>query len=313
MADKTLKIGDQEIKYADIPQEDLFTILESEGFIIRDKEQEAKFIENKQAEWIADKTKEWHERLRGDVLEASGLSSESNEKSYEYLKRAFGEKDKKIKEIDKELAEIKEKGFGEHEQNKHLEEQLAKVKADWKADRDQYEGKIGDLNGKIFTDRKNARVNEALDRLRPLFRADLDPEILQDSIESKRAKFEAEVKAVDLNGSIVWQTKEGKPITDSKTGDELSLFDILKSRYDTLIDKKRVQNGLGLNPEDITGGKPGGGEGADKYKQDLPDTVKDQNDLMDYLKGELKLAPGSEEFTKTWDANKGELPIIARG
>lgn len=285
----------------------------NEKFIIRDPDQEKQFLENYTKKLIDDKTREFHSTFENNVRDLTGIDREDNEKSYDYLKRAWTgqvsskkELENTITEMQKKLKEYEEKGVKGNDLAEQLTNQLNETKNLLKKANEEKENVVKEYESKAFESSYNSKLNDAVNMLRPSFKKDLPKEIIEHTISSVLNNFKQEIQPVKLDGGgFVFNDKDGKPMVNVKNGNMLSATDILEERLNFIIDEKRVQSGAGSGD----GGAGSGDDGGGKYDLKLPDTVKSRTALIGHLKDVIKVEQGSRDFDRYYNANKEGLPV----
>lgn len=276
-------------------------------FIIRNEEQEKSFLDNHEKKFISEKTAEFYSSLDNNIRDVSGVDRLDEEKSYVYLKRAFGTQKTAFTDLEKvkvqletDIKKLKEDGFSETEQVGELKKQLVSTKQLLKDGLAEKEVIIEGFKTAQFNSELQGAVDNAINRFRPFIKKDLPEEAVTNSIENIRRTFLTDSKPIKLEGGgFVFNDKDNKPLQNPKDGNMLSIYDILKPKFDFMLQEKKITSGAGSGD-----GGSGDPDPGDKYKLELPDTIKSRSDLIDFLRKEKKIDYHDQvEFTKYYNAN----------
>jgi hypothetical protein len=271
--------------------------LSKKGFVINDKVKHEEFVSNVRKDAIEKelpkeldkKIAEVHNRYDQDIESTLGVKKDSNEKSYDYLKRAASSKltelNSKIEGYEKT---IREKGDPHGILQKKIEaaEEKAKIAIE---ERDK---KINELTTQNSTALKSITLNNAFSEFSKSFVKTLPPmfdrtkKIILDEILASSVLKDGKLYAGDGSGGV----------KRDAAFKEIPVEDLFKAEFKDVIDVKREQGGAGSK-----GGFKG--EEVDPSKLTIETIeigdVKTQGDVVDAL---LKhgLTKGSPLFREAY-------------
>jgi hypothetical protein len=289
----------------DFTKEEIVKHLEGldDKFTVRTPTQDAEYSEKIVNEAVGSKLKEIATKVETAVTDATGFEKQHGERYDELLTRALKGSTEKTNELTTALEKIKTEGLKGNKAAEEVQKQLDAFKEAKEKEVAELQSRVEGFQGSIFKGKVDNLVNEAMSRLRPSLRDDLDSEILENAVSNVVNNWKSEVKPVDHEGTIIFHDADGKPIIDNHDGNHLSAYAMLQKKLTPFIDKNRVVTGNNSKP-------PAGSGGADGAKKmTLPSDVKNQIQLLEFLKKDTKLQPSSKEFTEIFQANKEGLPL----
>lgn len=251
------------------------------------------------------------------VLKLTGLPRNNEEKTSDYLERAMTDKLKDVNALKAKIKDFENNGANGNalaleykKRNEELEALVQQVKK-------EKDDEIAKLQQGAFEGLVKSQIDNALAEFRPNLRSDIDPVVLNDAVEARVARFTRENKAVmsKIDNSIAWTDPANPTITrlnkeDAKPSETKTL---LKNYLGDLFDKGKEQNGAGSGPAGKGGdggaGAGGAGAGASWKNIKVPNEIKDQVGLYDFLTGPMKMKDGTKEMNEAFMALKGDLPV----
>jgi len=302
----------------DIPefktQEEVVAWLTKQKFTVRTPEDEAKFVEVKTSEAISKHMGTVLGDLDKSVKEVAQVDKQEGEKTSEYVKRIIKEQIDALSTTQEDLKKHLDGEMSKDETLKTIKAQLDTAKADLKKTTEAREQEKLQWEQKSFQTKVDIAIQGALAKIRPTlkkFSKDGEEDlIMENNIKAIVSDFRESVQPQDVEGTLVFKDREGKPLQSTTDGSFLTVDALLQDRFQPFVDTGRTVTGAGG-----IGSKPGvtppNGAGGE-YKLSLPETVKSQVALTDYLASTLKeknIGTNDVEFTKYFTANKEGLPL----
>lgn len=241
------------------------------------------FYDTERARIASEKTSEIYSGLDKDILEATGIKKNADEKTYDYNKRAYAEFNNKISANQKKIDEL-EKRIAEGSQDKTLVTQVEALNAK----NAELEKGLREKDSLLFQKDVNIEIKDALRSL-PSFKKDLPEDVIKEFVDSTTKKLMESAKVE--NSKVVFYIGD-KPILDDKAQVASAEY-ILKERLKSILDTGRQQQGAG------SGNAGKGGSGG--RLTSVPSGVTTQGQLMDemmkmgYVKGTPEM---NEDFNK---------------
>jgi hypothetical protein len=285
---------------------------------------------------IGNKIKEVHEKYDKDVTEATGLTKEHNERSWDFLKRGIthvksnsGDADlaKKVKDLEADKAELDKmikEGKGNEAINQQLKEatrELNDAKKELKDWKDKHKTDLEQAKKELETVKSSsekilieAEFGKARAGLK--FKPEFPEEVVNDLVGSKVAALMSEVKVdwID-NGQggkkMVFRDSNGEILRNKDNSlHPYEASDLLASRLGAILDTGAPKTGSGSQPP-AGGGKTGGG-GA--LRVQAANQGEAMTQIRDYLTGQ-GLKKGSDDWQaqqdKLWAENNcSQLPEL---
>jgi tRNA-binding EMAP/Myf-like protein len=277
-----------------ILKEDFIKGAESEGMIIRTKEQDQQYVQSqinvqlptKVQEEVGKKFKEMLDPIDAEILSITGIAKKEvngapGEKTTEYAKRAF--------------TEFHKKGGGDSATKQRVEE-LEKILLQKEQTYTQEKEK---LTTQLFETEVNSQLDADLERKQifvpPHITKEEDKQrYIQDQKKAAKQSFLGAYKGKrDEQGNLIWYEND-KPLLDTKDGKPRKAGSILDERFSTwFVPAGKEVTGTGTGQ----GGNTGVANGAFKNKEDIHKHLATQG--MDALSSQYM-----EQFEKIATENK---------
>lgn len=243
------------------------------------------FYDNERARIASEKTSEIYSNLDKDIMEASGFKKNSEEKTYDFAKRAVNSYKTKTTELESKVSELENK-IKEGSQDRTLVTQVEALNAKIA----QHEAEKNDFINKLIEKDVNIEIKDALRGL-PSFKKDLPEDVIKEFVNSTTAKLMQSAK-VD-NGKVVFYNGD-KPILDDKAQVATAEY-ILKDRLKSILDTGRQQQGAGSGDT---------GKGGNTFTRitKVPAGVTTRGELMDSM-----IKSGYIKNSKEMDEDYGKL------
>lgn len=274
-----------------------------ESHVIRTKADndayEGRFKQDILEKELPGKLGEVHSRYDQDIEKATGIKKNTNEKTHEYLKRAFesyGDPSLKAKVTDLEN-QIKN---GDH--SKATAAKLEEAEKKYQAQLAERDEQIKQLQGATVATKKEAALTSAYAALKGSFVKTLPP--MFDRIERAALAEILTRVGLDDDGKL-YKIKADGSFEKDKSFNKIPVDAVLAEEFKDLIDKGQGKRG-------------GAGSGGDGKKTEDPNTitadtyevgddVKTGEDLMtQMLKDGIKR--GTQLFQEIWDKKRWDLP-----
>lgn len=274
-------------------------------FTIRTKDEENTFRENHKKDVIEKeiplKIKEVHDRYDKDVEEVSGLKRETNEKSYDFVKRALKANTGDAAALKTEIADLK-KQIKEGDKTGATAAALKEAEEKFKTSLAEKDQLIAKLQGETSETKKSALLTSDYAALKPSFVKALPP--MFDRTEKAILAEALALGIVADDGKLYLSDGKGGVKKDGSFN-PIPMAVYLKEEFKGVIDTAAGKGGAGskgapdpnqadpnaITPENFT----------------VPETVKSGGDLLDYMLT-LGIKRGTDQFTKIWDKHRVALP-----
>ena len=273
--------------------------LEGQGLTIRSQEQDESFIQSKVQSEVDTSYRNQNNKFDDFIKETTGVAKNANEKTTEYFTRSVKEKFESIAALQKKVTEFENNGIDGNKEalryKKELEtsqEQVATLKT-------EYEEKLQEHSSSVFKMRVDADVEKTMSEISKKFREDVDEKLMKDIVANRLANFHNENKAVDLDGHIIYQDKDGKTRNGKKDGKPMNTSEVISGYFDDL---KKPTSGGGAGSGRGAGGAGGDGDKVRTHESiNLPADVKTKVQLMDHLVGVEKMNQDTKEFSDAYE------------
>lgn len=238
--------------------------LKTKGHVIRTKDEETAFLTNYEKEKIDPRVEELYSGIDKDIQASTGVPKNTNEKTYDYLKRVLAPLTTEVKDLREKLKLGLDKNGDElsKQQIKALEDKLAAKEAEVT--------NLTELKNKEVSDLKqNFTINEALAGKKIAVPASVPDDKKAAYIKQKRdfisSQFKANNTAVEVDGKIVY--KQGDAIRlNSKTQKPMTAEEIIEEdfQFEFEIEKK---------PAGGAGGSGGAGGEGNAEESEVTDKI----------------------------------------
>jgi ppGpp synthetase/RelA/SpoT-type nucleotidyltranferase len=280
--------------------------LEKTGHVVRTTDQEKTFLEARTQAEVNKALGERYQQFENTILETTGIPKSQGEKFYEYHKRAVTEKLKDVNTLQDKLKEFETKGLQGSElaqqYKRDLEaarQQMATINADW-------ENKYKQKDEEIFSTKVEGDIEKVLAKIRSKIDPTIKPELVEDIVAARLAKFQRENKPANLEGMLVFKNPTtGVTYTGKKDGKPEGTEERLLPYFADIISEQRQQGGAGSGQQ----GQGGNGQ-QPKWKEiNLPAEIKTRLQLTEYLMQVAKLDPSTKDYSDAFEALKGTMPL----
>lgn len=282
------------------------------GFVVKTKAVHDQDVQTA----IDDAFSKRNKQIEETILEVTSVPKNSDEKYFDYLKRAVPLKLAELATTKAELERVKREGIDPKGLAKELQDQLDALKTNHKREKDDLQGRITTFENQNFAANIDRDIQKAVDKLRPMLK-DMDATIAQDVIERRIQRFKNENIAKQIEGGIViFNGPDGKTRRNDTSAQPAGVEEIIGPYFADLIDEGRKASGGGSGPAGkLENGVPVTKEGKKDWKAyKLPEAVKTQVDVMKLLKETHKMSEDTKEFseafmTLTKPEGKAPLPV----
>lgn len=298
---------DQKLVFEDIPA--MISHITNLGtYSIRTKDEESQYWKNTVGKEVDNKVKSLYTNFEQNIGEATGIEKVDGEKATEFLKRSITEILDNHKGTVTDMQKKLDTKLKESEAAAEVQKQYDTFREKVKVQATEYEQTISDLNMNAFSIRVSQQLEDARERIRPLLKKDIDTFLIDNTMKAMSTEMANEVIPKDVNGVIVFNDKDDKPIMDAKDGHMLTAYEILFAKFpEDLIEKQRVQGGAGSGSNGQPAGD-GSGTGENKFDLVLPEDVVNVGQLIEHIKKTFPaLGKTDREFNDYYRANKDKV------
>ena len=279
--------------------------LTDQKMTVRTEAEETAFATNLESSIVAKKTSEHATALEADVLELTGIKKKgSDEKYYDYFKRAVAEKLASVKALEAELTELK----GKHNPSEVDKKRIQQLEAAVAEKEAALQTKTTEMSQKILELQAGSQIDAAIAEFRAQYRKDI-PESVSKIVESQiRQQLLAKAKMQD-DGTLTILDEKGEVIVNKADYKPEQVKNIIKGQLTDLLDPGRQQQGAGSSSQSQQQqGAGGGGGGSFTRLTALPSDIKSKTALTDHM---LKAGylDGSKEFSEDFDKLGASLPL----
>lgn len=289
--------------------------LEKQGLTIRTAEQEKTFLDSQKQEAINQVISERNRQMEDTILETTGINKNQGEKFHEYHKRAIIEKTKEASDLKTKIADLERQGLSGSTLAQQYKQEVETIRQQLQTVNTEWQKKFEDKTKEVFTSKASGEMEKTLAILKGKIDPTIKPELIDDIIQARLAKFKGDYNAADLDGLIVYKDKEGKTKLSKKDGKPETFEEIFSTYLGELIDTKRQQQGAGSGSQGQGAAGQGnqGGQAGAKWKDyQRPDTIKSKMQLTDYLRDELKLDASTKDWSEAFDSLGKDLPLTEK-
>lgn len=251
---------------------------------------------------IGERISKVHNQYDNDLFELTGKRKEATEKTYDFMKRQFGElkaEAGKLTDYQKKIGELEE-ALRKNAGDPILKQQLDQAKTDY-AD---LKRQMDELKTSHEEEKKQMQINSIMDSaLASLkFRQDISEEIRNITVSAVKAELVKMAETVD--GKTVFK-QDGKILTNKdKNLEPFTASELLTQKLDTLLDKGKPP--ITIRKPTFTKDKDG------KMKSDImipAEGFKTRADVSKYL-SETGLVRGTEEYSTAYAELVEGLPEL---
>lgn len=274
-------------------REHLVGAVKSAAYVVRTADEENAFI--------GTKTKEIHDRYDQDVFDTSGIARNPTEKSYDYTKRVIGGLKTSVTEattpLQTKIAEL-EKQIKDGNGNETLVAQLEALQTK----ETEYQKQLTEKDTALFQKDVKLDIRDGVRGIKfdPTVK-DSVVKVLVDNATQSIINMAKQQKNADGTVSVVY-IKDGKTVLDDKNLPADAAYILADMLKDVVDAGHQGAGGAAGNNGNPPANRPAALPTA------LPATVKNQGQLMTYLK-EFGLKDGSKEFDEAFDKFSTGLPL----
>lgn len=294
----------QAITSAENPAEhELIKPLIQKGLKIRTEQSETQFLDRFKNDviekTIPERIREVHDKYDQDVRELTGIDRKQDEKSYEYMKRAFKEKETNLAS---KIAELEKQATKGGDPDGVLKQQIDELKAQNENLQNNLQSKsdeIAQMQGKFEIGQKRSKLMNEYNQIKANFKKDLpdyfkvfENETLEKVLKNTREE----------NGKLIPLNEDGTIMKDADLN-IVDIKDVLKMKFKDALDTNKPSGtgGTGssttIDPETIS---------VEDFQ--VPATIKNQQDLMTHML-ELGLERGTKKFNEIYRKYGAKLPL----
>lgn len=257
------------------------------------------FVSSEREKISASKTAEIYTNIDNDVRAASGIEKANpQEKTYDYLKRAITGLKTGREQLEGQITQLKTQ-IANGDGNQAMKDQLAALQTELKGYKEDKEPQYKQL---LFA--KDVELQYSLGLRDINIKKALPESLVKLAMDNAKTAMISMAKS-DANGGIYYVDKDGKTILDGVN--PASATFVLKSLLTDIVDNGQQQQGGGGKPP--TGPAVNTGvKNADGNDITIPDTIKSQQELHEYLSSQ-GLLQDSKEFNELYKKHGAKLPL----
>ena len=298
-------MSDSKLEFESIDQLKEFVVQNPlEGVVIRTQEEEQQYWDNTVKEQISNRTKELYGSFEEHIAKVTGKERQDGEKAYDYFTRVWSDTTSSFDQTKKEYEKRLEEKISAADAGNEFKKRYETLQEKYKREKEELEGQLQEKDRAVFLTRVESSIDKDLERIE----IELDPKFVPNDFIKKsvmqnlRDRFRGDTIPKQINGAVIFNDKEDKPLLNSKTGATLTSYEILKSMLpDEAFLKQVARGGTG-------GGAPEGGGEPNPDDLQLPDTVQTISQLIEYIKKTFPdIDKNSERFNEIYTANKGKV------
>jgi hypothetical protein len=253
------------------------------GLNIKTPQQQRDYETNYHQTVIAPEVKKIHTMFEQDIFAVTGIQKDTNEKSFDYLKRAVPAKiSSSVSAMESELKALKEQKPGtlsdaDKARIKQLEDNIA-----------EKDGEITKLKTAGQEREINYKLDNSIAKIEGKFKKDIPASILKDSIERRREQL---LKNSRINeAGIHFVDADNKPIISKATAQLLTVDEVVADAFKDMFAEEVKQPGAGTNGG---GGTPPPAGKVDTKTLEFPQEITTKVQLTEWLK-KLGIPEGKE-------------------
>lgn len=274
---------------------------EGRKLIVRTAEEEAAHLEDFESKTISKRVSDIALNIEKDVKAITGIDKlDSNEKYYEYVKRAAKTLKEEAQQAQRDVTELKGKtnlSEAERQRLTSLEQALKEKDEAIKNLQTEKEKEVADL-------KKGSMIDNAITQLRAKFKKELPESLVEIAVEAQRKKL-IDSSFIDTDGTLKFLDAEKKVLTDAKDAFRpKSAISIAEEAFKDLLDTGRKQEGAGAsggaNGANVGNANNGANSQADYVWGGIPSDVKTKVELTDHLK-KSGVLDGTDTFNKVFE------------
>lgn len=233
---------------------ELLQALEEKGYKAAPKEAQIiepekfdEFKKNIREEIASDITREIHSRYDEDLYSLTGERKRGDEKTYDFMKRAYSGTREQLEEAQRKAQELEEK-IKSGASDETLKAQLQQ----WEEKYSEKEGEIQTLRESIQKEKIAGHLKGGLSGLKF---ADNLPEAVRDTYVNTVLNDLSAKAEVKEDGTVIFKGEDG-PLLNRETLKPATAQELLKERLKDIIDTGNQQPGSGKRPEGKTDSNP---------------------------------------------------------
>lgn len=277
--------------------------LKKKEFTVQSKDEHNTFRENFKKDVIEkeipERINQVHNQYDKDVTELTGLKRETNEKTYDFVKRAL--KANNSDALKKEVDELK-KQIAEGDKTGATQKALQEAESKYQKSLGEKDELIKKLQTENATSRTQSLLTNVYAGVKGKFIKTLPP--MFDKSE-KAILAEALGMAVVGDDGELYKGDGKGGIAKDTSFNPIKMVSHLEKEFDGVIDKAKKGGAGSKGEKDDKGGIDPDQITADNFV--VPETVKTGGDLMDYMM-EIGLKRGDKKFDEIWNKWRYTLP-----
>ena len=296
---------EDELKFESVDQlREFVTTNPIEGVVVRTPEQEQEYWNNTVQEQINNRTKELYGSFEEHIAKVTGQDRKDGEKAYDYFTRVWTDTTKSFDQTRSEYERKLEEKISAADAGNEFKKRYEALQEKYRTDRENFEGQLKEKDRAVFMTKVQSTIDKDIERIALELDKNYAPNDFTKKavLENLRNQFQNRTVPHDVNGVLMFNDKDDKPILNEKNGQPLTGYDILKSLLPAeALKAPKTIGGMG-------GDGGAGHNGDDPEDLVLPETVKNLSDLVKHIQEKFPdVNRFSPEFDKIFAKNKSKV------
>jgi hypothetical protein len=274
----------------DYTKHELIKPLLDAGFVIRTNTHYEEALNNYATDKIKASDRNAYTLVEQEILEATGVEKQPNEKATEYMKRAYGVTKETVSKFETELNELKEKRT-DGDATKADKQRITQLESLLNEQKQTYQTQLQDALDKANKASANGIIDASMVSIMQRLDKNVPSNIMQEAANNRLSSFKAAYTLQqNADGSTVVVDRDGKELLDTAgTYKPLTVAQVMEQHFSDLMHKEQNAQGAG-----------GKGSTQGTGALTIPSEIRTMVQLTTYLK-QKGFAAGSTEFAEYYN------------
>ena len=277
---------------------------ESDDFEVFAADEHKTYLENyvktKEEEIASDVTRKIHGEYDKTLTELFGTDRNPNEKTYNFLKRKYGEFKEKADSAEQyksKIAELEE-AVKNNTGDEQLKKELESVRSEYKRQQQEWSNKETEYSQKMNDYLLDNELDKAMVGFK--FKDDIPDELVDTYIDKVKTELKAKAKIVD--GKMIFVDEEGKTLVNKDNAlNPYTPQELLSNKLDSLLAKSKKIDGPPKPETKVVDGKE---------VTVLPNpNAQSRQEVSEYLK-KNGIPNGSKEYMEMYKEWTKDMPAL---